>query len=143
MTSRMSAITKHNWEHAMTDDETAICHVVATWMEASQSGDIDAVLALMTDDVVFSVCGQKPFGKEAFANASKGMSGVKMEGSYEIEELQVNGDWAYLRNHITMRITPPNGQTIERDGYTLTLLRKEDGAWKLARDANLMPPPKG
>jgi uncharacterized protein (TIGR02246 family) len=127
----------------MTDDEKAIRHVVETWMSASQSGDIETVLSLMTDDVVFSVCGQAPFGKEAFAKSSKGMNGMKMEGSYEIAELQVNGDWAFLRNHISMRITPPSGQIMERDGYTLTLLRKENGAWKMARDANLMPPPKG
>ena len=127
----------------MTDDETAIRQVVETWMTASKAGDTETVLALMTDDVVFSVCGQAPFGKEAFAQSAKGMSGMNMEGSYEIAELQVNGDWAFLRNHIHMTITPPNGQSLAREGYTLTLLRKENGAWKLARDANLMPPPKG
>ena len=39
----------------MTDDERAIRELVATWMTASQAGDIDTVLGLMTDDVVFMV----------------------------------------------------------------------------------------
>jgi ketosteroid isomerase-like protein len=51
----------------MTEDERAIRALVATWMEASKAGDIATVLTLMSDDVVFMVPGQKPFGKEAFA----------------------------------------------------------------------------
>jgi hypothetical protein len=49
----------------MTDDERAIRNVVETWMAASKSGDIATVLTLMTEDVVFMVPGQEPFGKEA------------------------------------------------------------------------------
>ena len=37
----------------MTDDERAIRDLVATWTAASQAGDVDAVLGLMTDDVIF------------------------------------------------------------------------------------------
>jgi uncharacterized protein (TIGR02246 family) len=123
----------------MTDDERAIRELVATWMTASQAGDVDTVLGLMTDDVVFMVPGREPFGKEAFAAASKGMTGVRMEGSNDIRELVVLGDIAYLRNHIAVAITPQGGTPMRRAGYTLTVLRKEpDGRWRLARDANLL-----
>jgi len=71
----------------MTGDEKAIRQVVETWSAASESGDIATVLDLMTDDVVFMVSGQEPFGKEAFAAMSKGMDGTKMEGTSEIVEL--------------------------------------------------------
>jgi len=37
----------------MTEDERAIRDLVATWMTASQAGDIAAVLSLMADDVIF------------------------------------------------------------------------------------------
>ena len=123
----------------MTDDEKAIRKVVETWTAASKLGDTATVLRLMTDDVIFMVPGQEPFGKEAFAAASKGMEGMKMEGASEIIELQVLGDWAYIRNHIDMTVTPPGGDAVHRSGYTLTLLHKEtDGEWRLARDANLL-----
>jgi uncharacterized protein (TIGR02246 family) len=126
-------------ETAMNDDERAIRELVATWMTASQAGDIDTVLGLMTDDVAFMVPGREPFGKEAFAAASRGMTGVRMEGSSDIRELVVLGDFAYLRNHIAMTITPPGGTPVRRAGYTLTILRKgQDGRWRLARDANLL-----
>jgi len=123
----------------MTEDERAIRNVVETWMAASKKGDGATVLSLMTDDVVFMVPGQEPFGKEAFAAASKGMSGMRLEGTNEILELQVLGDWAFMRCHIDMTMTPSAGETVRRSGYTLTLLRKEaDGQWRLARDANLL-----
>jgi uncharacterized protein (TIGR02246 family) len=122
----------------MTDDERAIRDLVATWMAASQSGDTAKVLSLMADDVVFQVPGREPFGKAAFAAMSQGMKGVRMEGSSDIRELRVLGDWAYLRNHITMTVTPPGGRPVRRAGTTLTILRKENGRWLLARDANLL-----
>ena len=55
----------------------------------------------------------------------KGMNGVRMEGSSDIRELQVLGDWAYLRNHITVTVTPPGGKPVTRAGTTLTILRKD------------------
>jgi uncharacterized protein (TIGR02246 family) len=96
----------------MSDDERAIREVVALWMRASQAGDTATVLSLMTDDVIFQVPGREPFGKEAFAAAAGGMKDIRMEGSAEIRELRVLGDWAYLRNYITIAITPPGGKTM-------------------------------
>jgi uncharacterized protein (TIGR02246 family) len=123
----------------MTDDETAIRRVVDSWMAASRKGDLATVLTLMTDDVVFMVPGQEPFGKEAFAAASKEMGNTSIDGTSEIVELKVLGDWAYIRNRIDMTATPPGGEAVRRSGYTLTLLHMEaDGRWRLARDANLL-----
>jgi ketosteroid isomerase-like protein len=51
----------------------------------------------------------------------------------------VLGDWAFIRNRIEMKVTPPSANPIRRSGYTLTLLRKEaNGKWRLTRDANLL-----
>jgi uncharacterized protein (TIGR02246 family) len=123
----------------MTDDERAIRDLVATWMAASQAGDVATVLGLMADDVVFMVPGREPFGKEAFAAASQSMKDVRFEGSYDIREIKVAGDWAYLHNYITISITPPGGESVRRAGDTLSILRKQsDGKWVLARDANLV-----
>ena len=125
----------------MSDDERAIREWVGTWMSASQAGDLKTVLSLMADDVLFMVPGREPFGKEAFASASEGMKDVRVEGKSEICELRVIGDWAYLRNHIALTMTPPGGEPVRRSGYTLTILRKDtDGRWRLFRDANLLAP---
>lgn len=123
----------------MNDDERAIRNVVETWMAASRSGDLATVLGLMTEDVVFMVPGQEPFGREAFAALSKGAGAGRIEGTSEVVELRILGDWAFIRNRIAMQVLPPGGEPVRRAGYTLTLLRKEaDGQWRLARDANLL-----
>lgn len=123
----------------MPDDERAIRELIDTWMAASKAGDTATVLGHMTDDVVFMVPGREPFGKAEFAAASRDMEGVRIDGSSESRELQVLGDWAFLRGRLQMSMTSPGGNPVHRSGYTLTILRKEaDGRWRLARDANLL-----
>jgi len=124
------------------DDERSIREVVDRWMKASAHNDLDTVLGLMTDDVVFSVAGQEPFGKEAFAANSRAMGDARVDGTSDIVELQVNGDWAFLRNHLRIAVIGPDGRIgHRRSGYTLTLLRKgDDGQWRIMRDANLLTP---
>jgi uncharacterized protein (TIGR02246 family) len=123
----------------VSDDERAIRELVATWMAASRAGDLATVLGLMADDVVFMVPGREPFGKEAFAAASQAMKEVRVEGTSDVRELKVLGDWAYLRNYLEVTTTPRDGEPVRRTGYTLTLLRKQpNGKWVLARDANLL-----
>lgn len=129
----------------MADDERAIRELIHMWMAATKAGDTQTVLDLMTDDVVFMVPGQAPFGKEAFRKASEAMKagdsgGVKFDGSSEIEEINILGDWAYIRTRLKVIITPGDGGApVRRSGYTLSILRKEaDGNWRLARDANLL-----
>jgi uncharacterized protein (TIGR02246 family) len=123
----------------MSDDERAIRNLVEKWLAASKSGDLDTLLGLMTDDVIFMVPGRKPFGKKEFAADAASMKDLKFEAAGTIEELQVLGDWAYLRSRLDISITPPHGTSMRRSGYALTILRKQpDGHWRLARDANLV-----
>jgi uncharacterized protein (TIGR02246 family) len=122
----------------VSEDERAIRNVVETWMTASKAGDLETVLGLMADDVVFMTPGREPFGKAEFAAQSAGMKNVRVEGTSDIEEIQVSGDWAWLRNRISVTVTPPNGNAIRRSGYTLTIFRKTGGRWLFARDANLL-----
>lgn len=122
----------------MSDDKTAIRALIATWMEASKNGDTETVLGLMTDDVVFMVAGRAPFGKAEFAAASAGQKDMKIEGDAEVKEVEVAGDWAWCRTFLRIAITMPDGKTMRRSGYTLTVLKKIGGKWQLARDANLL-----
>lgn len=41
-------------------------------------------------------------------------------------------------NFIEIDVTPPGGDAVRRSGHTLTIFRKQDGRWPLARDANLV-----
>jgi len=125
----------------MPNDKEAIRKLVDTWMAASQSGDLETVQSLMADDVVFMVPGKEPFGKDAFVALIKEMKNVRMEGASNIQEIKILGDWAWMRNRLTVTITPPNGKRVIQSGYTLTILRKNtDGNWVITRDANLLTP---
>ena len=125
----------------MNDDEKAIRALVQKWLAASREGDIATVLGLMADDVIFMVPGREPFGKEAFAASAGAMKDVRIEGRSDIQEVVVNGSWAWMRNRLEVTVTPPQGKPALRSGYTLTILRKDsDGNWAIARDANLMMP---
>ena len=123
----------------MQKDEQAIRELVQKWMTATKAGDTDTVLSLMADDVLFMVPGREPFGKAMFASAAYAMKGLRIEGSSDLQELTVVGDWAWVRNRLTVTIASPQGNPTVRSGYTLTVLRKKpDGAWVVYRDANLL-----
>lgn len=123
----------------MPDDERAIREVMARWMAASSAGDVPKVLALMADDAVFLVPGRPPFGKQEFANESHAMRDVHLEGTNDIEELRVTGDWAFCISRVAVTVTPRQGSSFRRSGHTMSIFRREpNGSWVLARDANLM-----
>jgi uncharacterized protein (TIGR02246 family) len=88
----------------MQNDEQEIRQLVSTWMAASKAGDVDKVLSLMADDVVFLVPGQPAMGKADFAAAARAQSGTDappFEGSSEIQEIKILGDWAFMWTKLT------------------------------------------
>lgn len=130
----------------MTTDEKEIRELVASWMAATKAGHTDKVLDLMTDDVVFLVPGQAPMRKADFARASAAQAGKQapsFDGVSEIQEVTVAGEWAFMWSRLRVVVTPPHGAPpTVRAGHTLSVLRKQDGKWRLARDANLLVPEK-
>jgi uncharacterized protein (TIGR02246 family) len=124
----------------MSPDERAIRDVIATWMSASAAGDAPTVLSLMADDVVFLVAGRPPFGKKEFAASQQTLATHHLEGTSEVREVEVAGNLAYARAHLTVAMTPTSGgPTVRRSGPTLSIFRRlGDGRWVLARDANLL-----
>lgn len=129
----------------MTNDELQIRSLVAAWAERTRAGDLDAVLDMMTDDVVFLRPGHPPMiGRRAFEEASRARTPVtsrapQIDAEQEIEEVAVVGDAAWMRTRLRVVITPVDGSPPStRSGYTLSVLRREDGRWRIARDANML-----
>ena len=128
----------------MQSDEQEIRQLVSTWMAASKAGDVDTVLSLMADDVVFLMPGQPVMQKGDFAVAARAQSGQEapqFDGTSEIQEIRILGDWAFMWTKLTIVVTPPGGvQPMTRAGHTLSILNKQSGKWVLARDANMLVP---
>jgi uncharacterized protein (TIGR02246 family) len=123
----------------MQNDEQAIRDLVAEWLRASKAGETEEVLSLMTDDVLFLVCGHPPMDKAAFAASQASLQQVDLETTSEIQEIKVMGEWAYMRTHLSLVITPKSGGAAKkRAGNTLSILRKQDGKWLMVRDANML-----
>jgi len=123
-------------------DEQALRQLVATWMSATEAGDTDTVLGLMTDDALFLVPGQPVMDKAAFEAVMRqreGSAGPAVRGASDIKEIRVAGDWAFMWSHLTVEVTPAAPQpSITRAGHTMTVFQRQQGLWLLARDANLL-----
>jgi len=115
-------------------------------MAATKAGDIEKVLSLMSDDVVFLIPGQPVMRKADFAAAARTQPGdaTKFDGTSEIQEITVLGDWAFMWTKLSVVVTPPGGgPSFTRAGHTLSVLKKHNGKWVLARDANMLTPVPG
>ena len=123
----------------MTDDARQIRELVDSWIAASKAGDLPALMDMMTDDVLFITPRRPPFGKAEFASDRESMKGVAIDARAEVQEIEVFGPRAYIRNHIQVELTFPDQTSRRMSGYAMSVLRKEaDGRWRIARDANLV-----
>jgi len=129
------------------DDEEQIRALVAQWMAFTSDGNVQALLDLMAEDVVFLRPGQPPLRKDGFAAAARAQAtgqAPQFEGHSEIQEIRVAGDWAFMWTRLHVTVTPPGGGgRSTRAGHTLTVLQKVQGRWLLARDANMLAPQAG
>ena len=77
-------------------DGKAIRDLVEIWMRASLANDLETVLGLMSDDVVFLGSGRPPMrGKNAFAVATT-----------SVDERQPNGKWVIMRDANMLAVVP-------------------------------------
>jgi uncharacterized protein (TIGR02246 family) len=128
----------------MPDDEQKIRELIAGWLRATSGGNLPELLKLMDEDAIFLRPGQPPMrGRKEFAAAFQAaIQHFRIEASSEILEVRTGGDLAYCWNHLRVTMTPlQGGSPMRHKGYILTVFKKNsDGAWVLARDANLLAP---
>ena len=123
------------------EDTRQIRKLIDAWIAASNARILPALMDMMTDDVVFMTPGRAPFGKAEFAADVERMKGVAIDARAEVQEIEVSGALAYIRNHIRVELTSPGQAPKRMSGYAMSVLRKDDdGRWRIARDANLVRP---
>jgi uncharacterized protein (TIGR02246 family) len=126
----------------MATDEDQIRQTMAAWRDATRNGDLDAVLALMTDNATFLTPGKPPMTREQFAAGFRGFAGkMQVDANQEVHEIHAAGDLAYAWSRLEVTMTAnETGASSKRTGEVLTVFRRSPaGAWLLSRDANLLP----
>ena len=127
----------------MGPDEREVREVHSTWIDAVNAGDLDRLLTLMADDVVFLNPGQSPLGRDGFsANFSAAHQRVRIRCISDLEEVVVVGEVAYTRSRDALSVVPrAGGEETQLAGHRITVYRKQpDGCWLLARDAHTLSP---
>ena len=126
----------------MTNDEKQIRELIASWHHATAAGDVDAILGLMSADVVFLRAGQPPLkGRAEFEKGIRELlASHKVESHGTVVEVAVSGDLAYAWSNLDVSVLPADGGPANRrSGAVLSVFQKQkNGSWVLTRDANLL-----
>ena len=125
----------------ITTDEQQIQRLMEEWRRLTAEGDLEGLLALLSDDVVFLTAGNPPIKKNDFAKGFREVAAkARIQATQDVKEIRVSGALATAWSHLTVVLTPrEGGKTTEASGYVLTVFhRSPAGKWLLARDANLV-----
>jgi len=126
-------------------DKESILVLADRWRLATRAKDIEAILELVADDVVFLPSSMPPIkGKEELGKMYRTFFQLYREIKHEaiIEEIQIAGDWAFLWGTDELRLTPQSEEpAIHLKGKGISILRRQsDGSWLFWRGINNMTP---
>lgn len=109
------------------------------YVEAINSNNVDRMLAMLTDDVVFLPPNEKPMvGKAALKPWLDGyVAAFTTHWEKQVDEFVVAGEWAFERYSWQSTDVPKGGgDTLKDTGWGfLTYHHDADGTWRVARDA--------
>lgn len=132
-------------------DVAAIQALTEAWGAAVESGDVAALLALRTDDVV-QMPPDAPIsrGKQALEDFYRGLfEQFSVAGTLPVDgtvEIVVADGWAFHLSEYILRSSPKaGGEAIEERGKIIIICQQQpDGEWKFAREIwNRNNPPHG
>ncbi len=127
-----------------TDDVRAIHELYADWFGAMESGDVETLLELVTENVILKGGGGPAVrGRDALeASLRSFLEEFTEEVEYSLDEVEVAGDWAWARIDENVLITPKDDRRAVRvTGMHLAVLRRgDDGRWRVARDVAAAAP---
>jgi ketosteroid isomerase-like protein len=121
------------------DDRKAIDELHRKDAAANKIYDVDALVALWSDDIVSIPNGQAPIRGKA-ANRRELEANKPPAGEVEIvayrqnwAELQLAGDYAYEWGTFVSAFRPKGGDLVNQSLNVLRILHRENGVWKIYR----------
>ncbi|TMC39591.1 MAG: SgcJ/EcaC family oxidoreductase [Chloroflexi bacterium] len=128
-------------EVARLTDEQQITHLMDEWRRLTSEGNVDGLLSLLSDDVIFLTPANAPITKQDFAAGFREVAAkARIESTQEVKDLRVSGNIAYAWSYLTVVLIPKDGdKRSESSGHVLSVYqRSPSGSWRLSRDANLV-----
>jgi len=120
-------------------DDPAAHQAHEAYVTAINSNNLETLLGVLTDDVVYLAAHEAPMvGKAAVRPWLEGyLKAFKTHWDKPVQEFVVNGDWAFERYSYKSIDTPlDGGAAIEDTGWGLVIYHHDaDGKWRVARDA--------
>jgi uncharacterized protein (TIGR02246 family) len=108
------------------------------YLEAENAGNVNAKLALFTDDAVLMPPNEPTVsGRDAIRLWQQATyDQVTLQVTDSIEELKLFGDWGFARGSYTADVSLKAGGVLpQEDGKFLVIIKRQpDGIWKIARD---------
>lgn len=121
----------------MTDKE-AIAAIEDRTRAAYAAGDSEAVAAQYTEDAILMRPNSSAVvGREAIADSHRGFfANFNADLKHEVDEIEVLGDWAYMRGRFHLVAKPKRGGApFELRGKSLSIVRRaSEDVWQFARD---------
>jgi uncharacterized protein (TIGR02246 family) len=119
-------------------DVEAITRVNVDLINAFNTGDVAAAVALVMDDAV-DLPPHRPavIGKEAIRSfLQSDLDQFTMNFADEIVEVEVGGELAVIWSNYAVTLTPKDGgKQIENNGKWIKILKRQpDGSWKYSRN---------
>lgn len=117
-------------------DIDAIKQLAEDWRSGWLAGDTDALLSLYADDPVLMPWGQPTvFGKDAIRPLYQSVfKEYSIESQTRLMDVEASGDLGYFWSTYTLTATPKaGGEAFEEEGKSLFIVKREHGAWKIAR----------
>ena len=122
---------------AYESDVKAILDFEQAVFDAQIAGDFEAWLSSFTDDAIVMAPNLPALnGKQAIRQWNAPIfEQFHLHEESDEREVEVAGDWAYIRAHWIWTLTPKSGGEVVRDtGNSIWILhRQPDGSWKISR----------
>ena len=128
----------------MTDGHDDIRRLYTRWFAAMENGDVDGFLRLVTDDVVLKgPAAPAIHGKVSLRRSLEAFHARFTERvDYSVEEIGMADDWAFARIREEIALRPKTGnERMKLHGMHLSILRREDDEWRIARDVSSLDHP--
>ena len=115
-------------------DELAIRQVVADWIQFTVEERVEELMDLMTDDMLFLTTKFPPMTKAEFEKGTREMVGkARIVPQAEIKEVQVEGDFGWLWQELTVNVVMEGKEPMVMKGRTMGSVMRRNVVHSLAR----------